>query len=130
MKNKIIALILIIIVIVLAILFCVTLNKNESDKIPNDFIATFYGDDNKKVYATYVYKIDNKQDNYGFKCINVVITTKLFKTITKILETKEVSFTDDVFITAKENNAYSYVKIPNDNKKYSIEEYQSMFLMN
>lgn len=39
-------------------------------------------------------------------------------------------WTDDVFTVAEKNNAYSYVTLPNDKKTYTIEEFQSMFLMN
>ena len=34
------------------------------------------------------------------------------------------------FMAAKEHGAYSYVTLPNDNKTYTIEEFQSMFIMN
>lgn len=49
--------------------------------------------------------------------------------ITKITEEGEVNWTDDVFIIVNDNNAYSYVTLPNDANVYSVEEFMSMFLM-
>ena len=48
----------------------------------------------------------------------------------KITDSGEVTWTDDVFPVAKKHGAYSYVKIPNDDKTYTIEEFQERFLMN
>lgn len=42
----------------------------------------------------------------------------------------EVTWTDEVFIVARKNGAYEYVLLPDGNKKYTIDEYMEMFLMN
>ena len=49
---------------------------------------------------------------------------------TKITKRGSVQWTDNVFEVAKENNAYSYVTLPDSDKIYTIEEYMQMFLMN
>ena len=47
----------------------------------------------------------------------------------KVTGRGKVSWTDDVFKVAKENNAYSFVRLPNDDKMYTIEEFMTMFSM-
>lgn len=105
----------------------------KSDKIPKDYIAVFNGGSGEVTYSTYIYKINNKQANYGFKYINTTNTTLSWGNPNwniEITSKGTVNWTDDVFTVAEKNNAYSYVKLPNDNKKYSIDEFMSMFLMN
>lgn len=105
----------------------------SNDEIPNNYIAIFHGGSGEIVYETYIYKINNGEANYGFNYINVTKTTTSYGSSewnTKITKHGSVAWTDNVFGVAKENNAYSYVTLPNSDKIYSIEEYQQMFLMN
>ena len=94
----------------------------DINNIPEDYVAIFHGEKGSTKYETYIYKIDNDQANYGFKYINVVNNN--------VTKRGELTWTDEAFSVARENNAYSYVTLPNSNKKYSIEEFQKMFLMN
>ena len=106
--------------------------KNIKD-IPNDYIAVFHGGAGEMTYSTYIYKIDNNHENYGFKYINTTRMTKSWGSTeaeTKITKRGEFDWKDGAFIIAKKNNAYDYVKLPNSKKIYSIEEFKSMFMMN
>lgn len=108
-------------------------DTSNSDSIPDNYIAVFNGGSGEITYSTYIYKIDNGQANYGFEYINTTNTTISFgstKWNTKITSKGKVDWTDDVFSVARNNNAYSYVKLPNNDKTYTIDEYMSMFLMN
>lgn len=70
------------------------------------------------------------QKNYGFKYINTTNTTTYwgsFKWKINITDNDEAMYLDEVFNVAKKNNAYSYVRLPSDNKIYTIEEYMKMF---
>ncbi len=105
----------------------------KSYKIPQNYIAIFNGGSGEVTYSTYIYKINNGNANYGFEYINTTNTTTSWGSPNrniKINSKGTVSWTDDVFTIAKNNNAYSYVKLPNDNKNYTIDEFMSMFLMN
>lgn len=106
---------------------------NRSDEIPEGFIAVFHGGTGEQTYETYIYKVDNGQANYGFKYINVTSTTEFYGSsnlIHKITDKGEFDWTDGAFSVARKNGAYSYVTLPNNSKMYTIEEFQSMFLMN
>ena len=130
---------IIIIVVVILILFGFYIyfkdsnnNNNNNNNIPNDYIVVFNGGSGELTYSTYIYKIDNGKANFGFKYINTVNTSVSWGSTqweTKIVDKGKVSWTDDVFAIAKKNNAYEYVKLPNDNKTYSIDEFMLMFSM-
>ena len=135
MKKKvfiILSIVLLSIISLIIILFFI-IKSNSSYQVPDGYIAEFHGGYGEVTYTTYIYKIDNSKDNYGFKYISVEYTTISYgnpQSKGKLIEKGEVGFTDEVFTVAKKNNSYSYVKLPNDNSKiYSIEEYQNMFLM-
>jgi len=132
MKNKIIIMgIVLVLAIIILILSIWTLNK--SNNIPNDYIAVFHGGAGEVTYSTYIYKIDNGKANYGFKYINTTNATKSWGSTeweVRITKKGQFDWTDGAFIVAKENNAYDYVKIPNSEKIYSIEEFQKIFIMN
>ena len=97
-----------------------------------DEIATFHGGVGEVIYETTIFKIPNGQYNMGFAYENKTCTTRSWGssewdcTTTK---TGEVTWTDDVFIVAKNNGAYSYVTLPNDSKTYSINEFEEKFIM-
>ena len=78
------------------------------------------------IVGTYIYKEDTGQANMGFSYINAIGHGKSYK----IFSSGSFDFTDGAFKAAKEFGAYDYVTIPGDDKKYSIEEFQSMFKMN
>lgn len=132
MKKKTIMIIIVIVfLIVIAGIAYPLLLKNNN--IPNNYIAVFHGGSGEMTHSTYIYKINNGHDNYGFKYINTENTTKSYGSSEWIIKkTKEgtVTWMDDVFKVAYENNAYDYVQLPNDSKTYTIEEFQDMFLMN
>lgn len=134
MKNKKVFLFVIILIIVIFIVsyIIVIINRNNG-KIPDDYIAVFHGGSGEITYETYIYKIDNGHANFGFDYLNVTNTTTVWGSDewnTKITKRGSVQWTDDVFRIAKENNAYSYVTLPNSDKTYTIEEFMKMFLMN
>lgn len=94
-----------------------------------DYIAVFNSDEieNNIIRRTYIYKIDNGVGNYGFNYINTFFNTKNWNEW--ICGQGSVMWTDNVFQAAEKHNAYDYVTIPNDEKKYSIEEFMDRFLM-
>ena len=141
MKNKYILIIGIILVIGISIFTFMMFNKNKNFnpdtegliKIEDNYIAVFHGGSGEVTFNTYVYKIDNGHDNMGFRYIATKCITKSWGSseyTETIIDNGEVNFTDDVFTIAKKYNSYDYVTIPGSDKSYSIEEYQSMFLMN
>lgn len=135
MKNKKVfwSVVILIIVIFIVSYIIVTINQNNNDKIPDDYIAVFHGGSGEITYETYIYKINNEYANSGFDYINVTKTTTYWGSTewnTKITKRGSVQWTDNVFEVAKENNAYSYVTLPDSDKIYTIEEYMQMFLMN
>ena len=130
MNRKNLMIIIVISVIILGVLgfslYFKNQNNNTDNNIPNDYIAIFHGDAGEVTYSTYVYKIDQ-----GFKYINTTDNTTSWGSSeweTKIISKGEVTSISDVFSIAKDNNAYSYVTLPNDTKTYSVEEFKSMFL--
>ena len=132
LKKSEIFLMFIPFIIALGFLIFSFLSK-DSKEIPENYIAVFHGGAGEITYETYIYKINNGQANYGFNYINTTNNTvsygsnKINKTITK---QGSVSWTDEVFKVAKDNHAYSYVTLPNDDKIYTVDEYTSMFVMN
>lgn len=136
MNKKFILLIIILFISVFsAIIAFVYANKSSIDdnKIPDNYIAIFHGGSGEITFETYIYKKDNGHANSGFDYINVTNTTVSWGSSewnTKITKRGSVQWTDDVFGVAKENNAYSYVTLPNSNNTYTIEEYMHMFIMN
>lgn len=138
MKDKIkyiiIGLISVSVIVMILGIILILLNTNNvySDKIPDNYIAIFNGGSGEVTYQTYIYKIDNGQDNYGFKYINTTNTTKQWgsdEVNIKITGKGTVTWTDDVFMVAKKNNAYSFVITKDSKNTYTIEEFQGMFLM-
>ena len=139
MKNKKIFWVIVILIISIFVVSCilVAINKKSkddknNDKISDGYIAIFHGGSGEITYETYIYKIDNGQSGYSFNYVNITQTTKFWGSSewnTKITKKGSVQWTDNVFEVAKENNAYSYVTLPNSDKIYTIEEYMQMFLM-
>lgn len=120
MKNKIVPIVIVFLTLLIVLTY---LMVNFKAKVPDDYIAVFHG---KTGEMTYIYKTNNNHANMGFKYINTIST----KGNVEIKDSGEVTWTDDVFSIAKKHGAYDYVKIPNDDKIYSIEEFQKRFLMN
>jgi len=109
---------------------CKTDEIKEEEKIADNYIAYFEGGNDKITYRTYIYKINNNQANYGFRYTNSTLKNIDGKIVEDIVAEGEVSWTDDVFIVAKKHGAYSYVKYNGRDKKYTIDEFATMFLMN
>ena len=134
MKNKkiIIAIFLIFLIAAVVALELVLYNKNYND-VPENYIAVFVGTPNSEItYRTYIYKENNEQANFGLTYINTTSNTISWGSPEwemKVTGRGKVSWTDDVFKVAKENNAYSFVRLPNDDKMYTIEEFMTMFSM-
>lgn len=124
---------MILIIVIFIVSYIIVIITRNNGKIPDDYIAVFHGGSGEITYETYIYKIDNGHANFGFDYLNVTNTTTVWGSDewnTKITKRGSVQWTDDVFRIAKENNAYSYVTLPNSDKTYTIEEFMKMFLMN
>lgn len=131
-KIVLIVIVLMTIVVIGVFGFSLYFKRQTNNHIPNDYIAVFNGGYGEVTYSTYIYKINNGHANYGFKYINTTNTTVSWGSPDwkiKITSRGKVTWTDEVFTIAKNNGAYSYVKLSNDTKTYTIEEFQSMFLM-
>ncbi len=132
-KIKVIFFVLIVVIIVVMLGFCLNMRYQNNKAIPNDYIAIFHGNMGNQTYETYIYKKDNGHTNFGFKYINVTSTNKSLKNFNlkyKINSEGEFDWTDSAFEVAKKHGAYSYVTLPNDEKVYTIEEFQNIFIMN
>lgn len=131
--TRIVIISMLVVVILVICGVCFYLKNNDIENIPDNYIAVFHGGTGERTYSTYVYKIDNDYANYGFRYINTTNTTVLWgsRDWSRMITGKgEVTWTDEVFSVAKKNNAYSYVTLPNDVKKYTIDDFMAMFLMN
>ena len=134
-NKRIIIVLGLLIIAVMAIILLYIYNKengNFGNNIPDDYIAVFNGGAGEITYSTYIYKIDNDQSNYGFKYINTTNTTESWGSpnlIRKVTKRGKVDWSSEVFKIAEENNAYSYVQLPNDDKTYTISEFAEMFTM-
>ena len=88
-------------------------NMKKNNEIPDDYIVVFCGGSGEITYFTYIYKIKNEPENYGFRYINTTNRTKSWgssKVDVKVTGRGDIGWTDEVFTIAKKNNAYSYVK--------------------
>lgn len=132
-QKNIIFITIFIVLLIFGCLLLIFIKRNTSDIIPNDYIAKFYGGTGELIYETYIYKIDNGKTNMGFKYINVTKNTQSWGSSNwkyKINNKGEFDRTDGAFMVAKKHGAYSYVKVPNNDKIYTIEEFKNIFVMN
>lgn len=133
MNLKKLTFIIMFIIVLAGFILSILIKRSMNDIINDDYIAIFHGEDKGYIYETYIYKIDNGHANRGFEYINVTWTLESYENSRgkyKINKKGEFEWTDGAFGVAKEHGAYSYVNVPNDNKKYTIEEFQRMFIMN
>lgn len=137
MSKKTFFLVILVIVLIVATVLIFSNKKEETkittEEIPQNYIAVFNGGSGEMTRSTYIYKINNGHGNIGYEYINTENTTKSWGSPdwnVRILKKGEAFFTDEVFKIAEENGAYSYVKLPNDKKAYSIEEFKNMFIKN
>lgn len=108
-------------------------NSQKSDDIPEGYLFVLHGGSGELTKSTYIYKIDNGHANMGFKYINTENHTKYWgssERIIKIIDEGEFVWTDGAFIVAEKHGACSYVTEPNNEKIFTIEEYQKRFIMN
>lgn len=124
MKDKKYLIIVGIFVVVIIFSLLTILKGGSYKSLSEDAIAIFH--DSNDINRTYIYKEDNGQANMGFRYINAIGHGKSYK----IFSTGVFDFTDGAFEIAKEHGAYNYVTVPGNQRKYSIEEFQSMFIMN
>lgn len=124
MKNKKYLIIVGLFVVVIIFSLLTILKGGSGKSLSEDAIAIFH--DSNDINRTYIYKEDNGQANMGFRYINAIGHGKSYK----IFSTGVFDFTDGAFEIAKEHGAYNYVTVPGNERKYSIEEFQSMFIMN
>ena len=124
MKDKKYLIIVGIFVVVIIFSLLTILKGGSGKSLSEDAIAIFH--DSNDINRTYIYKEDNGQANMGFRYINAIGHGKSYK----IFSTGVFDFTDGAFEIAKEHGAYNYVTVPGNERKYSIEEFQSMFIMN
>ena len=133
MKKKVIIGVSILLCVLLVMVCFLAKNYSTGkETISTNYIAVFHGGVGEITYETYIYKINNGHANSGFKYVNVTSTTKSWGSSewdSRITKKGKCQWTDDVFKIAKENNAYSYVTVPDNNKIYSIEEFEKVFLM-
>lgn len=118
-------------VIILAGILSIVFLVNKKNNIPNNYIAVFHGGVGEITHETYIYKVDNGQPNHWFYYINVESTTVSWGSSDwkhKISKKGYFTWTDEAFSIAKANGAYSYVTLPNDDKIYTIEEFQNRFI--
>ena len=123
MKKKII----IMLILILSIGFFTGCGKKDKEVVKNAYSFYFEGGNNKITYRTYIYKVNNNQDNYGFRYVNTTKKKIDNKEVEIIVSEGEVTWTEDVFTVAKKHGSYSYVV--QDGIKYSINEFMQMFLM-
>jgi len=135
-----------ILIVLGAICFQIYKDLNiKENKIDDSYIMIFHNEDD--TVRTYIYKTkatittyqhgeevieELDQPNMGFRYVNTKITKKgvfFKKEIEEETDRGDLTWTDDCFSAASKNKAYAYVTDQN-NKKYSIEEYMGMFLMN
>ena len=131
MKNKKILVIIVVLIISALVVGFIVIKKNNN-KIPDGYIAVFHGGVGEQTYETYIYKIDNGKENYGFKYINVTTTKSLVengKSNYKIIKRGKFDWTEKAFNVARENNAYSYVTVPYSDRMFKIDEFAPMFIM-
>ena len=124
MKDKKYLIIVGIFVVVIIFSLLTILKGGSYKSLSEDAIAIFH--DSNDINRTYIYKEDNEQANMGFRYINAIGHGKSYK----IFSTGVFDFTDGAFEIAKEHGAYNYVTVPGNERKYSIDEFQSMFIMN
>lgn len=108
-------------------------DNSVSDKIPEGYMFVFHGGSGEVTRSTYIYKIDNGHANMGFKYVNTENHTKHWGSsewIIKIVDQGEFDWTDGAFTVAKKHGAYDYVAEVGSDKTFTIEEYQSRFIMN
>ena len=96
--------------------------NDNNNRIPTNYIAVFNGTSEGENYSTYIYKLDNKSDEYGYSFINITGTSKKYKITSK----GETSWKDQLFEVAKSNNAYTSVKY--EGRDYTIEDFAKIFL--
>lgn len=131
MKNKKMLVIVVVLIISALVVGFIVIKKNNN-KIPDGYIAVFHGGVGEQTYETYIYKIDNGKENYGFKYINVTTTKSLVengKSNYKIIKRGKFDWTEKAFNVARENNAYSYVTVPYSDRMFTIDEFAPMFIM-
>lgn len=129
-KVKLIVIVIIVVVVFGTLGFCLYLKYQNGNHIPDDYIAVVNSGVGEITYSTYIYKIDNGNDNYGFKYINTTNETSSWgssEVKTKITGKGKVNWIADIFDIEKNNSGYSYIRLPNDNKIYSVEEFIMMF---
>ena len=116
--------------------FYVDSQKSQSTEEGNTqnskLVATFHGGSSEKTYETEIYKDDNGHANMGFTYINYECSTKRWgssEIVRTVTGRGAFTWTDGAFEIARKNNAYSYVTVPDSSRTYSIEDFQSIFIM-
>lgn len=113
------------ILITLGVIFMI-LNLINRNRIPDNYMFVFHGEEDTITFETYIYKVEGKGPNMGFDYIDVIVKDGY----RKVTKKGTVTWTDEVFGVAYYNNAYSYVTYNGSDKKYTIDEFMPMFLMN
>ena len=137
-RNSIILTVILSFIIFMLAYFCYTYvieNKEVNPTMSSDstLVATFHGGVGEVIYETEIYKIDNDNDNYGFRYLNIKSSTAMWGSSERkreIINKGNFSWTDEAFEIARRNNAYSYVTVPSDDKTYSIDDFMEIFIKN
>ena len=123
-----IILIAIIVIIEVGIVTISYINDN-SNSIPNNYIAIFKGETAETVHTTYLYKT-KKGKTTKYKYINTISTLKGYDNTEwneKVTKKGTIKKKSKIYEIAKKNEAYSYAKFSNDDNIYSIEEFKERF---
>lgn len=129
MKKSLWKLIVFIILSVLLIGIVILIINDNNNRIPTNYIAIFKGGSGEVTYSTYIYKLDNKSEDYGYSFINTTNRTTSYgssKWTHKITSKGETSWKDQLFEVAKSNHAYSSVEY--EGKSYTVDKFAKIFL--
>ena len=104
-------------------------NKKDYEKVPNNYVAVFRGENTDVVYSTYIYKIHNNKKTI-YRYVNTMIIMSgydndSFEEVT--LDRGYVKNVNKLFDIAENNNSYSYVKYIEDDTIYSLGEFKKVF---
>ena len=117
-KKKLNTILCILIGIGIVVIVGILIYNAVQATVPSGYKAVFVGEKDKVEYKTYIYKLENDEENYGFKYVDT--------TDGKITKKGRAHWTEDVLKAARENNAQDYVL--EDDKKYTIDEYTERFM--
>lgn len=120
-------------IILMSIVFSSSLYylDQKDNTVKNGYFAVFRGEYNNDIYSTYVYLHKKKNKKVEYKYINTKIITNQYddiNSIEKVTKKGTLKKKKQIFKTAEDNNAYSYVIWLKNYKIYNIVEFKEAFL--